>query len=352
MVWNNQLSRLLKIKYPFIQAPMLGFTTPEMVAAAANAGILGSLPLGLTSAEKSLQSITAVKKLTSSPFSVNLFVYAKKVAPSSPDTSTLKLFYEDNNLRFPNIPTEDPYPSYQELIEVIIEQKIPVVSFTFGIPAKYIIEKLKNKGIILIGVATSVEEAKQIQNKGLNIAVAQGIEAGGHRGSFNAGELPQIGLMSLLPQVIDEVKIPVIGAGGLSQGRGIAAAFVLGAQGVQIGSAFLRSKESAASVIHKQLISSLKDTGTVLTNAWTGRFARMIPNDFIKQLPLEQILPYPYQNYMSASLRQCGKEQNRSDIQTLYAGQSAKYAKDEPVAEIIKNLITSAEHSLDNANKL
>ena len=346
MIWNNPVTQLLKIKYPFIQAPMLGVTTPEMVAAAADEHILGSLPLGLTSVKKASQSIAAVKKLTSAAFSVNLFIYAKKAFPAQPNLSTLKLYYGNNNLPFPDIPKEDPYTSFEELIDVIINEQIPVVSFTFGIPAKNVVDKLKNNGVILIGVATSAEEAKQIQENGLDLVVAQGIEAGGHRGSFANQKLPEIGLMALLPQVIDAVDIPVIGAGGLSQGKSIAAAFVLGAQGVQIGSAFLRSKESAASAIHKSLLNSINDTGTIITNAWTGRFARLIPNDFTENFPLEELLPYPYQNYMTSSIRQFGKEQNRSDIQALYAGQSAKYAKDEPVAEIIRNLISEAEDAL------
>ena len=352
MIWNNRVTQLLKIKYPFVQAPMLGFTTPEMVAAAANQGILGSLPLGLTSVEKALQAIRAVKKLSSVPFSVNLFVYPKKSSPFDPDLSTLKLYYQKNNLAFPEMPQKEPYTPYEELVEVIVKEKIPVVSFTFGIPAKPIIEKLKENDVTLIGVASCTEEAKQIEAEGLDIIVAQGMEAGGHRGTFSNGELPIIGLMSLLPHITDEVQIPVIAAGGISQGKSIAAALLLGAEGVQMGSVFLRSKESAASAIHKDLLSSLKDTGTVITNAWTGRFARMIPNDFIKQLPSEEILPYPFQNYMSSSLRQFGKEQNRSDIQTLYAGQSAKYAKDKAVGEIVRNLILDTEEVLANAPRI
>ncbi len=352
MKWNNRITQILKIKYPFIQAPMLNFTTPQMVAAAADSKIMGSLPLGLMSVEKATEAITAVKKITGAPFSVNVFVYPKTNVPPDASLTLLKMYYEKSDLPFPGLPGNDPYTSYEELMDVIIAERIPAVSFAFGIPAKYIIDKLKERAVTLIGVATCVEEAKKIQDHGLDIIIAQGLEAGGHRGTFIEGDLPQVGLISLLPQVIDAVNIPVIAAGGLSQGKSIAAAFILGAEGVQIGSAFLRSRESAASDIHKKLIGSLKDTDTTITNAWTGRFARMISNDFIKQSPPEDILPYPYQNYMSASLRQYGKKQNLSETQALYAGQSAKYASGDSTAEITMKLISEAEDTLENAHRI
>lgn len=349
MNWDNRVTKLLKIKYPFIQAPMLGFSTPEMVAAASNSGAMGSLPLGLMSKQNASEAITVTKKLTSSPFAVNLFVYPETEVKNDALCQTLRSYYARYNLPFPSLPKGVPYRSYQEIVETLIEEKPAAVSFTFGIPSYDIVDKLKANGIILIGVATSTDEAKKIQDSGLDLVVAQGIEAGGHRGSFLPGDLPQVGLISLVPQILDSVQVPVVAAGGLSQGRSIAAALILGADGVQVGSAFLRSKESSASNVHKQMIAALQDTGTILTSKWTGRYARMIPNDFIKLLPDEEILPYPFQNYMSAPLRQFGKEYNLSQIQTLYAGQSAGYAKDDSTTEIIHELIADTEYALHNS---
>lgn len=352
MNWNNRLTDLLKIEYPFIQAPMLGYTTPQMVATAANSKVLGSLPLGLMSDAKATEAIHSVKKLTQKPFSVNVFAHPEMKVLPDVSLATLHSYYQNYGLPFPHLPEQNPYPSYEGLVDIIIEEGIPVVSFTFGIPSPDILHRLKRKNTVLIGVATSTEEAKKIEQEGLDIVVAQGIEAGGHRASFLSHDLPQVGLISLLPQIVDSVKLPVVAAGGLAEARSIAAAFILGAEGVQIGSALLRSKESAASAIHKALIQSSTDTGTTLTNAWTGRLARMIPNDFINGAKQENILPYPYQNYMTGALRQYGKETNKPDIQTLYAGQSAKYASAASTSEIITQLISETEKVFKKTDRI
>lgn len=349
---NNPLTHLLKIKYPLIQAPMLGCTTPQMVASAADNGIMGSLPLGLLTKEKAQDLIRATKKLTNVPFSVNVFVYSTPRATKDSPLNFLRSYYEKNNLPFPGAPQENPYPLYEELIDVIIGEKIPVVSFTFGLPVRQIVDQLKANGIVLIGIATCAEEAKKAQDSGMDVVVAQGIEAGGHRGTFIDGELPQVGLMALLPQVIDSVRIPVVAAGGLSQGKSIAAAFILGAQGAQVGSAFLRSKESALSMVHKDLIHSSTDSSTIISNAWTGRYARMIPNALTRQSPENELLPYLYQNYLTTLLRQAGKERNDPDLLTLYAGQSAKYARDASTADIVQHLIAETEEVLVNSTEI
>lgn len=333
------VTELLKVKHPFIQAPMLGVTTPEMVAAASNQDCFGSLPLGMTGREKATELISKVKNLTNKPFGVNLFAYEAPVVKEY-DISVLESFYAKHNLPFNNsIPTLDPYPPYTDLIDIIIEEQIPVVSFTFGIPANNVIDRLRDNNVILIGTATSALEAKMIEDAGLHMVVAQGIEAGGHRGSFLKEELPQIGLISLLPQVIDAVKIPVVAAGGLAQAPSCAAAFVLGAKAVQIGSLFLRSPESSASQSHKDAVAVATGESTVLTRAWTGRFARGINNDFIRQFGSIEPLPYPIQNILTQPLRQYGIKQQLTDLQSMWAGQSAHLAQEKPTEEILRDLV-------------
>ena len=351
-MWNNRITELLKIRYPFVQAPMLGFTTPEMVAAASNEGWMGSLPLGLMSKEEAGELITKTKQLSHAPFGVNIFSYSP--LPVGPDRSAnfLKSYYARNGVGFPDLPAGEPYPSYEALLDLIIGEKIPAVSFTFGIPSTAFISELKKNHTVLMGVATCSQEAKLLQKAGMDVVIAQGIEAGGHRGSFIEGKIPAVGLVSLLPQIIDSVSIPVIAAGGLSEGRSIAAAFVLGAEGVQVGSAFLRSHESAASQVHKDILPTLDDRSTEITNAWTGRFARMVSNRFMEEIPPGEILHYPYQNYMTSFLRRFGKLKERAEIQTLYAGQSAKYALGESVADIIKNLTSETEKVLESAGMI
>lgn len=353
MNWKNKLAQKLTIDFPFIQAPMLGITSPEMVAMISNKGALGSLPLGLTTKEQAAALIKAVKRQTSRAFSVNLFVYKESTLDRLPPQQILRSFYSRYNLHYPdNVITEDPFPSFKQLIDILIEEKIPVISFTFGIPDSSIVDRLKSKGCMLIGSASSVEEAKLIEDHGLDIVVAQGIEAGGHRASFLEKTIPQTGLISLVPQVTDAVRIPVVAAGGLMQGRSIAAAFVLGAAGVQIGSAFLRSTESMASTTYKASIAASTDTSTVLTNAWTGKFARGIESNFSMEMQKEEILPYPFQIYYTDRIRKKGKEQDLEDIQAFWAGQSSCFAKDQNADVIISDLITDTESVLEGTNML
>ena len=353
MNWKNSLARQLNLDFPVIQAPMLGVTSPEMVAGVSNKGALGSLPLGLTSAEQASALIQLVKSKTSRPFSVNLFVHQTFSIEQMPDMEVLRSFYRRYALQFPESDlTTIPFPGYEDLIDLLIEESVPVISFTFGIPEAGIVSRLKSKGSVLIGSASSVEEAIQVEQSGLDMVVVQGIEAGGHRASFIDDVLPQTGLISLLPQAIDAVQIPVIAAGGLMQGRSIAAAFLLGAKGVQLGSAFLRSNESMASNTYKALVAASTDTSTVITRAWTGKYARGIQNEFIVQMQKEATLPYPSQIHYTSPLRKIGKEQDSESIQHFWAGQSSKFAREDAADMIIGELIKDAEKVLAGASEL
>lgn len=350
MNWTNALTHLLKIKYPLVQAPMLGVTTPEMVAAVSNEGGLGSLPVGLLSAEKTRELIQKTKKLTSKPFAVNLF--AHDVPPIDvPQTEALQQkltdLAEGFGLNYQPVDIKQiQHYSYREQLEVLTDEKIPVVSFTFGVIDEYSVKWLHENGAIIIGTATSVREAVHLENRGIDIITAQGIEAGGHRGTFLDDEpLPQTGLFSLLPQVADHVKVPVLAAGGIMEGRAFKAALILGAQGVQVGTAFVGSDESLAVQSYKNALQASSDTDTVLTRAFSGRWARGIRNAFHDQVQNLNLTypPYPILATLTGPIRTAAQKTDNKELTTLWAGQSAAMATLKPSAEIFRALIAEAE---------
>jgi Dioxygenases related to 2-nitropropane dioxygenase len=350
MNWKNKITELLHITYPLIQAPMLVVSTPKMVGAVSNEGGLGSIPLGYYSKDKALEEIKAVKKLTSKPFAVNLFAYEQSTEMKFKNMDVLKAIYQRYHIPFlDSLPENDPYPYYTELLDLIVSEAVPVVSFHFGLPDRSVVEYLHSNNIRLMATATCVQEALLIQERGIDIVVAQGIEAGGNRGSFIEGPLPQVGLISLVPQIADAVNIPVVAAGGIAEGRSIAATFFLGAQGVQLGSAFLRSVESGASVSYKNAVADSSDVSSVITNVWSGRYGRCIDNEIIHALQQEDPSPAPFQHFLTTPLRQKGRKEDLAVIQSLWAGQSARYASEQSCSQIFKELIYQAEISLEKS---
>lgn len=353
MEWKNRLASLLGIDYPFVQAPMLGITTPAMVAAVSNGGGLGSLPVGGLPPARVAALIAEVKALTSRPFAVNLFTYEVPPADQPERFDQLQQYlqqlYRTNGLTVPTVAFDTVKThAYQEQLPVLLEAGISLVSFTFGIPDDASIALLKAKGCLLLGTATSVEEALALQAAGCDAVVAQGIEAGGHRGSFLPGPLPQVATMALVPQIIDRVTVPVIAAGGIADGRSAAAAFCLGASGVQCGSVLLRSPESAATPHHKERVGAVTETGTRITRAFSGRWARGIANilmDGIEAsgLPLNV---YPVQDALTQAVRKVAKELDNPDFIVMYAGQAAQLAKPLPAAVIMEAMRTAAEKIL------
>jgi nitronate monooxygenase len=330
MKWTNNITEILNIRYPIIQAPMFGVSTPEMVAAAAKANCLGALPLGDLNADKCVEAIRAVKQLTNKSFAVNIFV---NDIPEITDTlkenytktrSFIEQLARQNNLevRLPNI-DEIITNSYHEQLNAIISENCKIVSFTFGNLDKTSIDKLKNNGTVLIGTCTSVNEAVILERSGIDVVCIQGIEAGGHRGSFANENIPQIGGLSLLSQVRDTVKVPIIYAGGIYNGRTLLAAKTLGAQGFQVGSLLLGSLESALKEFEKQRLRNVKETDIVLTKSFSGRLARGIKNIFISAIDhTEFVLPYPYQHKLTSALRQAAKANNNPEFVSIWAGQS------------------------------
>ncbi|ACU63779.1 NAD(P)H-dependent flavin oxidoreductase [Chitinophaga pinensis] len=350
MEWKNELSALLNIDYPIIQAPMLGITTPEMVAAVAEKGGLGSLPVGGLSPDRTRELIRKTKSLTAKPFAVNLFTngvpdYSRADAEAMQDF--LEAFSKENQLGFERLSLDAlRFYSYKEQIDILIAEAIPVVSFTFGIPDAESMTALKQKGIVLVGTATSVQEAVLVEKAGADAVVAQGIEAGGHRGSFLDDEpLPMVGTFVLVPEIVAHVKIPVIAAGGIRGGSTIRAAFQLGAKAVQIGTAFIASQESLAIASYKTALPKAQVTDSALTRAFSGRWARGIRNQFMDTVEASglKIPPYPIQNSITAGLRAKAQQADRKEFTNMWAGQASAGAENRSSADIFLQLVAQAE---------
>ncbi|WP_185289328.1 nitronate monooxygenase family protein [Chryseobacterium lactis] len=351
MFWPDTISKKLGVKYPVVQAPMFGMSTPEMVAAAGKAGCLGSLALADLSADQSVELIRETRKLTDQPFAVNIFAHC---IPEITDALREKFirtkqFIEqlakENNMDV-KLPDLDAIKvkSYHDLIDPIIEENCKIVSFIFGSLDDQSIQKLKANGITLIGTCTSVEEALILERSGVDMICVQGIEAGGHRGAFNADYVPQIGGLSLLSQVHDHVKIPLIYAGGIYNGKTIHAAKDLGAQGFQTGSLLLASRESALKPFEKERLKKVKEEEIMLTRSFSGRYARGIRNKYIEAVEnSEYILPYPYQNKLTNALRTAAKSVQNPDFVGLWVGQSIHQYSELSTTDILRNLIEDVE---------
>ena len=351
MNWNNSITKLLNISYPIIQSPMFGVTTPEMVAAASKVDCLGSLALADLDQDQCSELIKKTKQLTDKTFAVNIFVH--KIPEITEELkekySKTKRFLKELALQNQievNLPEIDEIKvnSYHEQIDAIISENCKIVIFTFGNLDPQSIEKLKSNGTILLGTCTSVNEALILEQSGIDIICVQGIEAGGHRGSFTNENIPQIGGLSLLSQVRDSVKTPIIYAGGIYNARTLLAAKTLGADGSQVGSLLLASEESALKDFEKQRLRNLKEDEIILTKSFSGRYARGIKNTFIEAVENSDfILPYPYQNKLTGELRKASRSQKNSEFVNLWVGQSINEFCGETTTEILKNLIKEVE---------
>lgn len=345
-IMNSTLSltKKLKIQFPIIQAPMAGgATTAELVAAVSNSGGLGSLGAAYMPADAIRKAIINIRERTDKPFAVNLFI-PKEYHATSDQIQRSCHFIEQacRELKVKIEPAAPPYAqSFEEQMSVLVEEKVPVFSFIFGLPAESWLSKLR-KNSITIGTATNVAEALLLEQAGIDMIVAQGSEAGGHHGTFiGKAEDSLIGLISLLPQLIAQLKVPVIAAGGIMNGSTIKASLMLGASAVQMGTAFLTCKESGIHHKYKEaLLSTTADT-SVLTAAFSGRLARGLRNKFTDRLAnhSEYILPFPIQNAMTRSMRNEAAKQNCTDFMSLWAGQSAYLCKETTVAELMRQLI-------------
>ncbi|MBM7552600.1 NAD(P)H-dependent flavin oxidoreductase [Thalassobacillus pellis] len=348
---NNELTNILDIQYPIVQAGMAGgVTTPQLAAEVSNNGALGTIGAGYMEAADLKNTIRETKKMTDHPFAVNLFVPEKYEIDESSITESKRLLDPIcKELGIESLDYSHESSKLEQHIDLLLQEGISIYSFTFGIPSPNIIARLKNKNCILIGTATTVEEAIMNEHAGMDIVVAQGSEAGGHRGTFSKPfSQAMIGTLSLVPQIVDYVKIPVVAAGGIMDARGIMAARMLGAHGVQMGTAFLTCEESGAKPQHKKAILSSSETDPILTSVFSGKPARGIRNTFISKLtPYEDTLPpYPIQNALTKPIRKAAYVQDKPEYMSLWSGQSPRLSKHITARELINGIITDTDKLL------
>ncbi len=341
---SEEFIKLLGVEIPVIKAPMAGGpSSPELVAAVSNAGGLGSIGGGYLTPDILEKQIREVKSQTNNPFGVNLFITDPDKEITAPGTNiSEKLSSYATELGVELTGQVAPFPDFEKQFEVVLDNKVRVFSFTFGIPEKKYTEELKRNNIFVIGTATSVGEAIALQNAGCDAVVAQGYEAGGHRGSFDVENgLPLVGTIALVPQIADRLNIPVIASGGIMDGRGIYASLSLGASAVQMGTAFLACEEANVNQSWVELLLSSEDVSTVLTNAYTGKFARGIKTRFTSEMQqFEKEIPeYPSQHQHTRELRVKAKELNNSEFMSFWAGQGSAMSRKTSAKGLIEELV-------------
>lgn len=351
MNWKNEITNLLDIQYPIVQSPMFGVTTPQMTATSSKLGCLGSLALADLDADNCVRLIQETQKLTDKPFAVNIFV---NEIPKIDDVLTQHYYKSKNYIE--NLANENgldvvlpelnsiKFTNYHDQIEAIVNQNCKILSFIFGCLDNESIAFLKRNNVVLIGTCTSVEEARILSEKEIDIICVQGIEAGGHRGSFEPNNIPKIGGLSLLSQIAENVKNPLIYAGGIYNAKTLLASKTLGAQGFQVGSLLLGSPESALKPFEKNRLKLVKEKEIMLTKSFSGRYARGLKNKFIETVEHSDfVLPYPYQNKLTNELRKIAKEKELADFVGIWLGQSINGFSNKSTSELLKNLIEQTE---------
>ena len=347
--WNeNRLTAKLEIDYPIIQGPLGGLSSQRLTAAVPNFGGLGSFGAHGLSPGAIKDVIAEIRSLTSKPFAMNLWVSMEDEGARTSDENTFNkslapLAVHIAALGAPR-PEYEPYSSirFEDQARVLLDEKVPVFSFIYGIPPREILEECRAKHIVTIGTATTPEEGVALQEAGVDAIVASGFEAGGHRGSFlHAAEDSLTGTFSLVPQIADRVNLPVIAAGGIADARGVVAALVLGAEAVQMGTVFLACEESGASPLHRQVLRGKKAGHTALTKGFTGKLARGIHNRLLEELNQAgtPILPYPLQRRLIRNLAVPAEAAGRSDLLPLWAGQSANLCTCTDVLAFLTSLV-------------
>lgn len=342
------------LETPIVLAPLGGPGSVALTAAACNARAFGVLACQYSDPERMRSDIEQLRTLTDKPFGVNLFI---DELPAAIDDDALlradrRLDGYREELRIPTRATPPHPPSYHdEQMYVVLETHPRAFSFTLGIPPDDAIRELKSRGIFTIGTATTVEEAVALEDAGIDGICAQGAEAGGHRGTFlRRDTLPLIGTIALVPQIVDAVGVPVIAAGGIGDGRGIAAALALGAVAAQIGTSFLRAVEATTAAAYREALRHSSAADTVITEAFSGKPARGIANRVTRELgDSAERAPYPHQNTLTRDVRNAAATQDRADFLSLWAGQAFPLAQDAPAAEIIESMLAQMRTALNSA---
>lgn len=349
--------RQLELSVPIIQAPMAGGpTTPGLVAAVCEAGGLGSIAGGYLTPGALEENIAAVRSMTHRPFAVNLFIPER---PTWNEADAVQAQERLNGVRAQlgippqSAPAELPDEAFTQKFEIVLAARPRVLSFTFGALCREQIDALHDRGIRVFGTATTVAEGIALANLGVDAVVAQGAEAGGHRGTFLTPFADAlVGTMALVPQMCDAITRPVIAAGGIMDGRGVAAALALGAAAVQMGTAFLTTVEAGTHPAYRAAILQSEDTSTTLTCAFSGKPARGIKNAFIadyEQSPGD-VMPYPLQNAMTRDIRQAAGRQGDPRFMSMWAGQGAKLARPERAGELIERVMRECAEIVRDIN--
>ena len=356
-MWTRtRLTELLGLEFPLVLGPFGGgYSTVALTAEVSNAGGLGSFgAVGLTP-EELHHTVRQLAERTTRPFALNLWVPlpGQEEAPLPDDAyaralGRLRPYYQELGVPEPARPAAFAQ-RFEDQAQALLEARPPVFSVIMGVPDAALLREARARGIRTLGTATTVEEAVALEAAGVDAIVASGSEAGGHRGAFlRPAEASLVGTLALVPQVVSAVGVPVIAAGGISDGRGIAAALALGAEGVQLGTAFLPTPESGAPEVHKRLLGQPEARDTRLTRVFSGRLARGLENDWMRALSEhpEDVLPYPAQNALTQPLRKAAAAAGRADRLALWAGQSAALARRLGAAELLCTLVEETDDVL------
>lgn len=349
MWYQTKASKILGIQYPILQGPFGGnLSSVELVSIVSNAGGLGGYGAYTLSPEEIIKVDEQIKAATNKPYNINLWVSdTDSVDGSVSDEhfkkaeTLFKPYFDELGIALPEKPT--PFKSrFENQVEVVLHQKPPVLSFMFGIPSAAILEECRKQGIITIGAATTLDEAIALESAGVDLIIASGFEAGGHRPSFLASaELSTTGTFVLLQLIKEKIKTPIIAAGGIANGKGVAAAMLLGADAAQIGTAFLATDESNATAKHKEMLFSDAAKYTTLSRAFTGRLGRGITSRIAKDLIHQEknFLPFPLQTQYMSHLRKAAIEQEKWDMILFWGGQIAPILKHKKAGELMKCIL-------------
>lgn len=362
-MWTHtRVTEKLGIELPIVQGPFGGGPSSVRLAAeVSNAGGLGSFGAYSLSPEQIKQLVIDLRAQTSRPFAVNLWVpfapsHEKRITESEyrEAVAQLRPYYDEVGAQPPSYESLFRHQDFDKQVEALIEAAPPAFSFVFGIPQPDVLEACRDRGIVTMGAATNVDEAVALDAAGVDIIVATGSEAGGHRVSFLQDPDESPANSALIPQVADSVKAPIVAAGGIADGRTIVSALILGAHAVQVGTAFLACEESNATAAHKAAIRSELSRHTALTRAFSGRYARGIKNRFLLDMRQRQAsLPaFPYQNFLTQTMRQGAAKANLPDLQSLWAGQNASLVRHTRAADLVRFLVEDTQRVLAGLEKL
>jgi len=351
---DRRFQELLGVDLPIIQAPMAGANLSAMAIAVSQAGGLGSLPCAMLSADQMRAELEAIRSQTSHPINLNFFCHQPPQVDAERERTWkqhLAEYYVELGLdpQAP-LPSADRRPFDAAACDLVAELKPEIVSFHFGLPDPALLARVKASGAKVLSSATTVEEAVWLEQAGCDAIVAQGAEAGGHRGMFLTSDIAtQLGTMALVPQIVDAVKVPVIASGGIADARGIVAAFALGAAAVQLGTGYLMCPEAILSAVHRQALKNLRDDGTALTNVFSGRPARGIVNRLIREVgPMSPLAPlFPLASSAIAPLRKQSEATGSEDFAQMWSGQAGRLCRELPAGELTRQLAAETLSIID-----